>query len=1104
MILKKIVFDDIYYLRCPYKINLMKRIFFLLYLWAVCSFSSYAETLPYWQDINVVSKNREYPRTTFMSYPSAATAELGYPAAEHWPVFEGCRYRSLNGTWKFFFVEAYQELPDDITDPTCDTHNWSDIQVPGNWEVQGFGTAIYTNHGYEFKPRNPRPPTLPENTPVGVYRTEFEIPADWAGQTIFLNLDGAKSGVYVYLNGQEVGYSEDSKTTAEFRIDPYLQAGKNTLVLKIFRWSTGSYLECQDFWRISGIERDVYLWTQPRTSIRDFEVLSTLDDTYTNGIWELKTYLKNNDDCNKTATYTAYLKDTQGNTVWQASQEVSLGANSETTVTWNAELPNVQTWSAETPRLYRLMMHVTDETGAEEFVPYPVGFRRFEIRPSGTYASTGRAHILFFLNGQPVKMKGVNTHEHNPMTGHYVTFEGIRQDLTLMKQHNINAVRLSHYPQGRRFYELCNEMGLYVYDEANIESHGMYYDLSKGGTLGNNPAWLAPHMDRTINYYERNKNQPCVSIWSLGNEAGNGYNFYQTYLWIKGREENRMNRPVCYERAIWEWNTDMYVPQYPDTQWFYRIGERGADRPIMPSEYSHAMGNSNGNLAAQWEAIYQYPHLQGGFIWDWVDQGLWVENNGDGYWAYGGDFGKDMPSDGNFVCNGLVSPDRTPHPSLQEVKYAYQDVAFERADSSAWNGNALDIRIFNRYYFTSLSERSFAYEWLADGKVVQRGTFRASAAAQTAETVTIPFRGKFNPNQEYFLNVRMLAGSHPLFAKDFPMGSEQFRVHDGQVWTPKPVKGKQLQVEENDTEIILFSKDVRFVLNKETGIVTEYQYKGQSFFHEGFGLRPNFWRAPTDNDYGNGAPKRLQIWKTSSQEWTVAALDQKVTPTAITLSITYALPAGNNYCVAYEVRNDGIIRVDASLSAGTETAEIPRVGFRFRVPKSMNQVTYYGRGPEENYVDRNAGAHIGCYETTADAMYFPYVRPQENGHRTDVRWFRLSNQRRSLSIIGAQPIEFNALRNSIEDFDSEEARQHDYQWPNLTPEQIANKDPETARNVLRRQHHINDIRPQDFVEVCVDFKHQGVAGYNSWGDRPEIHHQISAQKEQKGTIYLVP
>lgn len=673
----------------------MTTLFKFLISAAVCAYSTqvlHAEDtkLPYWKDIQTVAVNKEYPRTAFMTYDNRNQALTG--EYENSPY-----YKLLNGTWNFYYADAYKDLPANIEQPDANIA-WKEIKVPGNWEVQGYGVAIYTNHGYEFKPRNPQPPQLPETNPVGVYQRDIEIPADWDGRDIFLRLEGAKSGVYVYVNGQEVGYSEDSKNPAEFLINNYLKPGKNSLVIKIFRWSTGSYLECQDFWRMSGIERDVFLFSQPKTHIKDFNVVSTLDDTYKNGIFKLNVDVTNHTAANKEVTVAYELLDATKKVVAEGNTPCPVTADGQKSISFEAALSNVKTWTSEHPNLYRLLISLKDGEKTSEIIPYTVGFRRFEIKPTDQIAENGKPYVCLFVNGQPIKLKGVNIHEHNPETGHYVPEELMRKDFTLMKQNNINSVRLCHYPQDRKFYELCDEYGIYVYDEANIESHGMYYNLSRGGTLGNHPEWLKPHMDRTINMYERNKNHPSVAIWSLGNEAGNGYNFYQTYLWLKEREVKGMNRPVNYERALWEWNTDMYVPQYPSAAWLEEIGKKGSDRPIAPSEYSHAMGNSNGNLAAQWRAIYKYPNLQGGYIWDWVDQGiLETDENGRTYWAYGGDYGTNAPSDGNFLCNGIVAPDRTPHPAMTEVKYAHQNVGFEAIDPAA--GKFL---VKNRFYFTNL------------------------------------------------------------------------------------------------------------------------------------------------------------------------------------------------------------------------------------------------------------------------------------------------------------------------------------------------------------------------------------------------------------------
>ena len=738
---------------------------------AVCAFSTqvlHAEDtkLPYWKDIQTVAVNKEYPRTAFMTYDNRDQALTG--EYENSPY-----YKLLNGTWNFYYADTYKDLPANIEQPDANIA-WKEIKVPGNWEVQGYGVAIYTNHGYEFKPRNPQPPQLPEANPVGVYQRDIEIPADWDGRDIFLRLEGAKSGVYVYVNGQEVGYSEDSKNPAEFLINNYLKPGKNSLVIKIFRWSTGSYLECQDFWRMSGIERDVFLFSQPKTHIKDFNVMSTLDDTYKNGIFKLNVDVTNHTAANKEVTVAYELLDAAKKVVAEGNTPCPVTADGQKSISFEAALSNVKTWTSEHPNLYRLLISLKDGEKTSEIIPYTVGFRRFEIKPTDQIAENGKPYICLFINGQPIKLKGVNIHEHNPETGHYVPEELMRKDFTLMKQNNINSVRLCHYPQDRKFYELCDEYGIYVYDEANIESHGMYYNLSRGGTLGNHPEWLKPHMDRTINMYERNKNHPSVAIWSLGNEAGNGYNFYQTYLWLKEREVKGMNRPVNYERALWEWNTDMYVPQYPSAAWLEEIGKKGSDRPIAPSEYSHAMGNSNGNLAAQWRAIYKYPNLQGGYIWDWVDQGiLEKDENGRTYWTYGGDYGTNAPSDGNFLCNGIVAPDRTPHPAMTEVKYAHQNVGFEAIDPAA--GKFL---VKNRFYFTNLKKYMISYTVKANGKTIKGGKVSLDIEPQSSKELDINLNGlKPKAGTEYFVNfVVTTTEPEPLIPAGHDIASEQFRL----------------------------------------------------------------------------------------------------------------------------------------------------------------------------------------------------------------------------------------------------------------------------------------------------------------------------------------
>lgn len=1073
-----------------------KPIFLTILSAVVLSAVAEGTVKPYWQDVQVVSVNKVKSRTTFMSYADRASALTGR--------FENSKYyQLLNGTWKFYYVDAYKKLPSNITDAEVSTADWKDITVPGNWEVQGFGTPIYVNQSFEFMTYKPTPPLLPEAVPAGVYRRSINIPSDWMSRDIYLHLEGAKSGVYVYINGKEVGYNEDSKTPAEYLINPYIKEGNNVLTLKIFRWSTGSYLESQDFWRLSGIERDVYLFSQPKAAIRDYSVVSTLDDTYKDGLFKVRVDLTNHESQIKNVTVQYELLDSGGKQVASGQQGIEALNGKDNAVEFKANLSDVKTWTSEHPYLYKLLLTVKQNGQVSEVIPQNVGFRRVEIKEISQIAGNGKPYVCLFVNGQPLKLKGVNIHEHNPLTGHYVDEPLMRKDFELMKRNNINAVRLCHYPQNHRFYELCDEYGLYVYDEANIESHGMYYDLSKGRSLGNNPEWLKPHMERTQNMFEKDKNHPSVNFWSLGNEAGNGYNFYQTYIWLKDADMSMMQRPVCYERALWEWNTDMFVPQYPSAEWLEKIGKAGSDRPVIPSEYSHAMGNSNGNLWDQWKVIYAYPNLQGGFIWDWVDQGI-QEKDKDGriYWTYGGDYGVNPPSDGNFCCNGIVNPDRNPHPAMAEVKYAYQDVGFEAVDASTGR-----FKVTNRFYFTNLSNYTVRWTIQANGKAVKSGKMVLNLQPQASQEVHIPVASlQKKQGVEYFVDFGVLTqkANGPVPA-GYEIAKDQFRCTQSATLAAKDYAkgGPALRVSEQGDDLRVTSSKVSFVLNKKSGLVTSYKVSGTEYFNDGFGLQPNFWRAPTDNDYGNRAPKRVHVWKLSSKDFQITNSSVSMSGKSAVIKAEYQLASGSKYIVTYCVYPSGVVKANFDLTPVAKP-EIPRIGVRFRLPASMNQVSYLGRGPEENYIDRNAGTLIGLYKSSADNMGYPYVRPQETGHHTDTRWVTLSGHGKSLTIAADSTIGFNALRNSIEDYDTEETVNRPRQWGNLSPQEIANHDEAAAKDVLRRQTHVNDITPRDYVEVCIDMKQQGLAGYDSWGSRPEPAYTIYPTREYRWGFTMLP
>ncbi len=1017
---------------------------------------------PYWKDMKVFSLNANTERTELIFWSNQEDAvKKNFEESEN--------YLDLNGVWKFKYFPSQELLDTGIVRTTYEqAKEWSDIKVPGNWEVQGFGIPIYVNFRYEFMPVDPKPPHIPDENPTGVYFRNFEVPESWAGRQVYLNLAGAKSGVYVYVNGHEIGYNENSKDLARFNITNYLHSANNRILLKIYRYSTGSYLECMDFFRISGLERDVYLSSEKQDTDFDINVISTLDENCEDGIFKLKLSAKPEYKLN--VHY--QLLDNDGTLILKDSSLVIDGK-----AAMEGKIENVRKWSAETPELYTLLLNVDGE-----YTRFNIGFRRFEI-----------VGDLFLVNGKPIKFKGVNLHETDPYTGHYVNRERMLQDLRIMKEHNVNAIRTSHYPQPRMFYDLCDSLGFYVYNEANVESHGMFYDLNK--TLGNKPKWYENHIYRIRSMYYRTRNYACVTILSLGNEGGNGCNFYKAYKEIKALEKNGMNRPICYERAEFDWNTDMIVPQYPSASWFKRMGEKSPGRPVCPSEYAHAMGNSTGSIDLQWEEIYKYPHLQGGFIWEWVDHALakYDEDGNFMHWAYGGDFGENMPSDGNFVCDGLVGPDREPHPGLTEVKYIYQNIKFS-------SGNPLEgkFNIFNRFYFTDLGKYKVIYNIFTDRKNIKRGVLYFNTPPQEGEDFEIKLP-RLKKRRPYYINFEVVTNEHtPLVKKGHVVATEQFLIKEATKKQYKQTRAN-FRLEENDSTITLKTAKVQFIYDKTKGYVTSYRVNSIEHLADTFGLRPNFWRAPTDNDYGNGWPKRTQAYKKASREFNATASAFTAYDSAI-LHVIYTLPGGNIYDVVYQIYANGIMRVQADFKGvySESPTEVPRIGFRMRLPASADKFEYFGRGPHENYWDRKASAHMGKWKSSASAAYVPYIRPQENGHRTDCKWLLIGN----LTLVAQTEFEFNALRNSVEDFDSEEAVEYDYQWLNSSPDD--EKDPEKAKDVLRRQHHYCDITPRDYVELCIDYKQTGIGGYDSWGARTEKERTLWSNHDYNFNFTIVP
>ena len=889
-----------------------------------------ADILPLHRDINATSVNAQQKRTEVVFFPTSEAAIKNN-------IEQSPFYRSLNGEWDFLYFDSEKQVP-----ASLEGQVWNKIKVPGNWEVQGWGIPIYVNIPYEFAPVDPQPPTLPDDIPVGIYRRNFTVPAEWSGREVYLNLCGVKSGVYTILNGKQIAYSEDSKDLARIDITPFLKEGENELVLRMTRWSTGSWLECQDFWRISGIERDVYLSSEKIRQDFDFEVVSTLDDSYANGDFRLYASEGTN----------FCLLDKDGSKV------------AEGTVPFKSVIPSVRKWSAETPELYTLVL---EKEG--EYTRFDVGFRRTEIKGD-----------IFYFNGQPIKFKGVNMHEHNEFTGHYTDRDYIRRSLLVMKEHNVNAIRTCHYPQPRAFYELCDSLGFYVYDETNIESHGMGYGEK---SLAKHAEWYGKHEDRTLNMYMRTRNYPCVTLLSLGNEAGMGVNFLGTYKLLKGLEEGKMNRPVLYERTEGMEGTDIHCPMYPKiTNLLFERDDNPCLKPYVSCEYSHAMGNSNGSFDLIWQVMYSHPRMQGGFIWDWVDQGLAVKDaQGRKYWTYGGDYGnieKDPAkwfADRNFNCNGVVNPDLDPHPAAEEIKHWYQNVEIS---AGAVPG---EFKVLNRNYFRSLDIYDFGWKLFCDGEVVSEGDLHFSTAPQESETFRIDLPSMAMDHTWYINFHASNAGAQPNLDEGCLLASDQVVLVRADAPSAKQLAGEvKCKVTGANGEIVtLKGKRSKLVMDVAKGQVISFKSRGRSMFDKDFGLKLNFWRAPIDNDWGNKYPVRGAEWKNDP---VVRNVDIEQEENAACIYIEYSLPKGCDITVAYRLSYAGDLRITSDFHGSTEEAqEVPRIGFRTRMKASADKFRYFGRGPVENYIDRNTASFLGLYEGSAEASLYPYVRPQESGHQ---------------------------------------------------------------------------------------------------------------------------
>lgn len=1012
--------------------------------------------IPDWENPAVFAKGVEALRCTHFSYLDKDSA-LTYD-----PEKSGCALL-LNGTWKYFWAETPEKIPEDFFIEDFDERGWDDIKVPGNIELQGHGYPVYTDARYPFTADPPK--IRHEENWVSCYRRDFTLPETWSGRRILLHFGALNSAAYVWVNGKNVGYHEDSKTPAEFDITECVNPGINSLAVSVYRWSDGSYLEDQDYWKFSGIERDVYLLSTPKVFIRDYFVHADLKEDYRTGRFLLEVQVGDSSSgaSNSFILEAVLLEPETGNVVYKDEKFSSFQNGREATVNFQSEIKNPQLWTAETPHLYDLVLSLKDPGGKIlETTAQKTGFRKVEIKNG-----------LLCVNGEPITIRGVNRHEHDPGTGRYVTEDLMIKDIALMKQLNINAVRTSHYPNHPRWLDLCDRFGMYVIDEANIETHGME-DLPEK-SLADNTDWLEAFMVRTRALVERDKNHASVIIWSLGNESRNGTNFFATYKWIKQRDPSR---PVQYEPARLEANTDIYCPMYARIWRLKQYGSREQARPLILCEYAHAMGNSVGNLQDYWDVIEKYPQLQGGLIWDWVDQALYKTGpEGEVFFAYGGDFGPpDVMSDRNFLANGLVDPDRNPHPHAWEVKKVYQPIGTRAVDLERGV-----IEVLNKFDFLSLRGYRMFWEVKADDLSLAAGEWKDMEIGPGEKRMVALPLPLIRPEagREYFLNIRYVSRqASPLSAAGFEVAREQFKLPFQITGIAAENPDGSVDLEENNGMIIVRGGDFRAEFQKSTGILKAYTYHGISLLRTG--PEPNFWRAPTDNDFGNGLPVRCAVWKDAGSGRRLDKLEiDRSGVDVVKITTEFRLPAGQSRFIStVTINGSGDMVFDNRFDpGGAHLPDIPRLGLRLTLPEGFENMTWFGRGPFETYWDRKTAAWIGLYTGRVHDQYHAYIRPQENGSKSDIRWVALRDDRGyGFIAAGDRVLSICATHYDISDFEN-------------GPE--------------KENRHPHDMKPRPWSILYLDDRQMGVGGDDSWGARTHPEYCIQP-RSYSWTFWLRP
>lgn len=1006
---------------------------FLTGLLAAFAVTASAQSFTEWQNPEINAVNRAPMHTNYFAYESADAAVRG--AKE-----QSANYLTLNGTWKFFWVKDADARPTDFWKVDFNDKGWDDLAVPAVWELNGYGDPLYVNVGYAWREQfKNNPPYVPVvNNHVGSYRREIAVPANWNGKDIIAHFGSVTSNMYLWVNGKYVGYSEDSKLEAEFNLTPYLKPGqKNLIAFQVFRWCDGTYLEDQDFFRYSGVGRDCYLYARDKKRIEDIRVTPDLDEAYKNGSLSVNLSLKGSGNVN------LELLDAAGKSVATAT------AKGSGTTVMNVENP--QKWSAETPYLYTLRATLQ---GSNEVIPVKVGFRKIELK---------NAQIL--INGQPVLFKGADRHELDPDGGYVVSRERMIQDIQIMKQFNLNAVRTCHYPDNNLWYDLCDQYGIYVVAEANVESHGMGYGEK---TLAKNPSYKKAHLERNQRNVQRGFNHPSIIFWSLGNEAGYGSNFEACYDWVKAEDPSR----ACqYEQAGQNGKTDIYCPMYRTYGACQEYCEDDSKtKPLIQCEYAHAMGNSQGGFKEYWDLIRKYPKYQGGFIWDFVDQSpRWTGKNGKTIYAYGGDFNRFDASDVNFCNNGLISPDRVPNPHMYEVGYYYQNIWTTPADLK--NG---EINVYNENFFRDLSAYYMEWEVLKGGQVMRTGRVdNLNVAPQQTAKIKLDL-GKVCQCKEWLLNVSyklknregLLPAGHVVAKDQLTLNPYKAPSMELANVTLSNVEVVAPEVQDNDAHYLIVSgTDFRMEISRHTGYIVKYELKGKDMLKDSEALTPNFWRAPTDNDFGAGLQYKYRAWK--SPEMKLTSFEHREEGKQVVVESAYDMPGVSaKLNLTYIINNVGAVKVTQKLTAdkSAKVANLFRFGMQLPMPRDFETIEYYGRGPVENYIDRNHCTDLGIYRQTVAEQFYSYIRPQETGTKTDIRWWKMLDQAGSgIQIVAAAPFSASALHYTIDSLDE---------------------------GLSKQQGHSPEVEEADLTNLCIDQVQMGLGCENSWGHIARPEYQI--------------